>query len=928
MTFETPEWFFLIGAFLFVGWFRPGLQLWRPLRALALLTLAFLLADPRLEKNQDSLDLWVLLDRSDSTEDLIDTGLPEWRELLLRSKPSRKDQLLFVDYAAEVLEQGRGDSAVFTGNRKLTRTNLAVQNVLALADSERPTRVLAFTDGYSTEPLVEAAAKLKARGIPLDFRLVREETTNDFSIARIHTPMRAQLNEPFILGITVRGFDDIDVPLQIMRNGSPIAENIKVSVRDGIGQVEFTDRIPAVGSYRYSARITPTEDAYPGNNTAERWIEVTGGPRVLLITKYEDDPLAQILRQQGFTIETVSNPLGLQVGQLSGTRAVIINNVPAFEIPGDFLAALEFFVHEQGGGLLMAGGKQSFGSGGYFESAIDPLLPVSMELKTEHRKLAVAMAIVMDRSGSMGATVAQGGKQITKMQLANTGAAKAIELLGSQDKIAIYAVDSEPHTIIRLSDVGTRKKQWMNAARKVQSRGGGIYVYSGLKAAWDELKNTDLGTRHIILFSDAADSEQPGDYKNLLREITDNSGTVSVIGLGKRTDQDASLLEDIAKRGNGRVFFTSRPLEIPKLFAQETVTVARSAFIKDPVSARPTGQWSEISPRPLEFLSEVDGYNLSYAKELATTSLVAEDDYLGPLISHWRRGIGRCMAISFPLGGEHSSKARSWQSYGDFVQTVARWLMGSETPPGLGLRHRLEGTRLTIDLFHEAGEWTRRLSDTPPRIRLLNGQGGGSSYEIAWKRIAPGHFSATRELEEGQVVRGAVQAGPHALAFGPVTAGSSAEWSFESERLSELREVSRLSGGRELVDLSQAWVRPPAIHSTDLRIPLLLLALLIMLLDALITRMGWRIPILIPTGATTRKSRRRQKARMQKLRDSEFRESPVTSADPEIERPVKLENTPSQPDPRQPAPDAVAATTESTDLERRASRYDRAKRRK
>lgn len=927
MSFETPEWFFLIGAFLFAGWFRPNLQLWRPLRVIILLALTLLLADPRLDKNEDSLDLWVLLDRSDSTEDLIDTGLPEWRELLLRSKPSRKDQLLFVDYAAEVLEQGSGDSAVFTGNRKLTRTNLAIQNVLALADTERPTRVLAFTDGYSTEPLVEAAAKLKARGIPLDFRLVREEITNDFSIARLHTPMRAQLNEPFILGITVRGFDDIDVPLQIMRDGNPIAENIIVSLKDGIGQVEFTDRIPTVGSYRYSARITPTEDAYPGNNTAERWIEVTGGPRILLITKYADDPLAQILLQQGFTIETVSNPIGLKIGQLSGTRAVIINNVPAFEVPGDFLAALEFFVHEQGGGLLMAGGKQSFGSGGYFESAIDPLLPVSMELKSEHRKLAVAMAIVMDRSGSMGATVSQGGKQITKMQLANTGAAKAIELLGSQDKISIHAVDSEPHSIIKLSDVGTRKKKLMDAARKVRSGGGGIYVYRGLKAAWDELENTDLGTRHIILFSDAADSEEPGDYKNLLRKVTDNSGTVSVIGLGTRSDQDALFLEDIAKRGNGRIFFTNRPLEIPKLFAQETVTVARSAFVKDPVPARPTGQWSEISPKPLEFLSEVDGYNLSYTKKLATTSLVAEDDYLGPLISHWRRGIGRCMAISFPLGGEYSSRARSWRSYGDFVQTVARWLMGSETPPGLGLRHRLEGTRLTIDLFHEAGEWAQRLSETPPRIRLLDGQAGGTSYEIAWKRIAPGHFSATRELEEGQVIRGAVQAGPHAMAFGPVTAGSSAEWSFEPERLAELREVSRLSGGRELVDLSQAWIRPPAVQATNLRIPLLLLTLLIMLLDALITRMGWRIPILVPAGATIRKARRRKKSRIQRSGSSESRESSATPADLKTERSVNSGPDPGQPGAMQSKPEPGPVVAESTAPERRASRYKRAKRR-
>nr|NIP94767.1 hypothetical protein [Akkermansiaceae bacterium] len=108
-----------------------------------------LLADPVFQRNQNSLDLWVLLDRSESTEDLVDKGLPEWRELLRRSRPGRKDQLFFVDYAAEVLEQGTGEAAVFTGNRKLTRTNLAVQNALALSDPDRPSRILVFTDGYA-----------------------------------------------------------------------------------------------------------------------------------------------------------------------------------------------------------------------------------------------------------------------------------------------------------------------------------------------------------------------------------------------------------------------------------------------------------------------------------------------------------------------------------------------------------------------------------------------------------------------------------------------------------------------------------------------------------------------------------------------------------------------------------------------------------
>lgn len=77
----------------------------------------------------------------------------------------------------------------------------------------------------------------------------------------------------------------------------------------------------------------------------------------------------------------------------------------------------------------MIGGKYSFASGGYFGSPVEPLLPVSMELKQEHRKLAVALAIVMDRSGSMGMSVS--GTSLQKMDLANEGAARAIELLGN-----------------------------------------------------------------------------------------------------------------------------------------------------------------------------------------------------------------------------------------------------------------------------------------------------------------------------------------------------------------------------------------------------------------------------------------------------------------------------------------------------------------
>ncbi len=891
MNFSTPEYFLLIPALLLLGWFWRDLKLHSPLRLLILILAVLTLAEPVIQHQRNSLDLYVLLDRSNSTEDLIDKGLPEWQRLLESSKPSRNDIVHYYNYATEIAELG-ADGSSFTGSRKLTQTALALESIAAQADEKRPSRVLLFTDGFSTEPLQEAASQLQARGIPLDFRLIREEQERDFRLARLAFPERVQVGEPFLISITVRGATDATFPLILRRNGQTLTES-PVTLVNGLATVEFTDRIPRGGGFQYEAEIRPNDDPHPGNNLATRWIEITGGPRLVLVTRYQDDPVVKALSALDFTIETVSDPSQLKPGILAGARAVILNNVPAHEIPDDFMKALDFFVREQGGGLLMAGGKHSFGSGGYFQSPIDALLPVSMELKSEHRKLAVALAIVMDRSGSMAVEVG-GGK--TKMDLANSGAANAIDLLGPMDQVAVFAVDSESTTVVPLTRIEGRRKELSNRVRKVKSSGGGIYIYNGLKAAWDELKKSPAGTRHLILFSDAQDSEEPGDYKNLIKSMTDEGATISVIGLGTDKDIDSALLEEIAKLGNGRIFFSDKPMDIPRIFAQETVTIARSAFIEDPVSVQATGRWSEISPKPIDWFSQADGYNLSYAREDATVSLISKDEYLAPLMAHARRGLGRSAAISFPLGGEFSETARKWPGYGDFLQTVGRFLMGDASPSGIALRHRLDGTRLTLDLLYDSDLWAQKLAASPPRIRLKD-DSNGQILDLPWRRISPGHFSVTRDLAEGSVVRGAVQVGGNALPFGPLSVGSSIEWDFDPERLAELRAVSNQTKGRELLDLSKAWLRPPYLAETSLRLPLGIALLLLVLTEALLTRTGWKLPQLSLPQRTPQEPR------------------------PKIRTPKPVPQAAPQPPPSAPVETPVSPPSETE----RRSRFQRAK---
>ncbi|NNE90847.1 MAG: VWA domain-containing protein, partial [Verrucomicrobiales bacterium] len=760
-----------------------------------------------------------------------------WKRLLERSR-NNNDRLFFVDYAAEVVTKPNAETSVFPGNRNLTRTGLAMNDVIALADEDRHTRILAFTDGYSTEPLTGVPEKLEELGIPLDYRLLRGEEEADFRVTKFELPARKQIGEPFVINIGVAGTVDAEVPVTILRGGKVLMETTTI-VQAGVANLRFTDRIVNPGGHEYEVRIAPQIDAHPGNNTFTNWIDIVSGPRVVLVSKYLNDPIAEVLKGQGFEVQLVSDTLSLHEGYLSGAKAVILNNVPAYEIPNEFLDAMDFFVTEQGGGFLMVGGKHSFGAGGYFESAVDPLLPVTMELKSEHRKLAVAMAIVLDRSGSMGMTVSSGH---TKMQLANEGSARAVELLGGMDAVTVFAVDSQPHMIAPLLNVGEHRGELVGRIRTIESMGGGIFVYTGLQAAWDVLKKTDVGQRHVILFTDAADSEEPGDYKNLLAEMIKENCTVSVIGLGTRTDPDAKFIEDVAKRGNGRMFFTNVPGNIPNIFAQETVTVARSTFIEDPIGAQPTGGWYEIASQNVDWLKEVDGYNLSYIREDDSQALISTDEYKAPLISFGRRGIGRTGAVSFPMGGDFSQRVRDWGGFGDFLQTKTRWLMGEDAPPGVGIRHELAGTELTIDLLYDDEEWNDRFATRPPQVALSRASNADNVEKLTWDRLAPGHYSVKTDLQEGDLIRGAVQIGDVALPFGPVVVGTSTEWAFDETRVADLRSAAEASGGGEILELSDAW-RKPEVKAYAGFLPWLIFLLLgLVLTDALITRTGWQFP--------------------------------------------------------------------------------------
>ena len=900
----NPTWLLLLPVFAFLAWRCPRLGLLRPARAIAVLALVLLLCDPGFPTRRGGMDLWVLFDRSASTGEITDRQSPEWRTLLENARPSRRDRIHYIDFAEDALPAiDDGGTELAPTRRGQTRTAHAIEYVLTRQDATRPTRILAFTDGYATEPIGETAARLAAEGIPLDYRLIQPPTGEDYRITGIDAPTRVQSGEAFLLRARVEGSGgspDAEVPIALLRDGKTIAENI-VRLRDNVGSVEWADRLTSGGSRHYEIVIRPEIDAHPGNNRASTWVETTSGPRILVISRHPDDPLAAAFSSQGLETDLLTEPSQATPAHLTGARAVVLHNVPAHDFAPGFLASLDFFVREQGGGLLMVGGRHSFGSGGFFQSSIDELLPVSMELKADERKLALAMAVVLDRSGSMMAA-ADGPPGTTKMDLANLGTTTAIELLGDQDSATVFAVDTRPHTIVPLTTIGPNRGEIIRRVRSIRSSGGGIYVYQGLLSAWAELQKATAGTRHLILFADANDAEEPGNYRELIQEMTAAGVTISVVGLGTEKDSDSAFLIDIARRGNGRIQFTEDANEIPRIFAWETVAVSRSAFINEPTGLAPTGEWSEISSLPIDWPSIVDGYNLSYSRPGASVAAITTDEYAAPLVAAIRRGLGRTAAISFPMAGDGSAQIRNWPGYNGFARTLGRWLIGDPVPPGIGLIHRVEGNRLTLDLHYDPVRWNTDIAATPPRLLVRGGQETREACEISWARLAPGHFSAAFDLRENDLLRGVVQIGNHAVPFGPLSVPLSAEWAFDPARLAELRLASRHTGGVERTDLSAAWDRPPVTQHGDLRIPLAALALLLILFDAFATKTGFRMPLpSMPTAPRTRLPRKK----------------------PPTQNPAK---TPPAASPTEPVPaPPPEPDTEPDDTHRRRERFLKAK---
>lgn len=815
------------------------------LRALALMAVVGGLAGPYLRMNSPGRDLVIVVDRSRS---MPAESTESAEEVLRLAEEARRhgDQVAIVTFGARAaIERPPSEDGRFDGFAREVLPDgsdlaAALETALEIIPDERAGSILVLSDGEvrGRDPL-PAARRAFGRDVHIDVRPYLREEASDLAVETIDLPEVAAKGEPFQFSAWVYTDEGREARYELERGGEVITSGTRFFQR-GRNRLVFRDIVDEVGVATYRLHILGVEDRIRENNSGLGALRIDG-PRQILVVNHDgrEDTLVRALRKSGMNVDFAAPeraPLD-RIG-LEAYRAVILENIEASRIARR-MPDIRRFVTERGGGLLVTGGRASFGIGGYYLSPLDEVLPVSMELRKEQRKQGIALAIAMDRSGSMGASVGGG----TKMDLANMGAAAAIELLSEIDSVAVIPVDTAPDVVQEMTPVEDTAALAAKVLR-ISPGGGGINTRTAIQAATIELEKATQTTKHITLFADAADANEQEGCEELVSQLANAGVTLSVIALGTPGDPHAEFLRLIAQIGQGEIYFTTQSEELPRLFAQDTLTASRSTFVEQATPVTVAPDLYGLGEIPSAEFPTIAGYNLTYLRPGAMAGLIGGDEFRSPIFAFQYEGLGRSAAYTGQIGGEYGADVIAWPHFSSFFVTVSRWLIGQEALEDVHGSVYREGRevvlRVEVDPTSEIAadlgqmEALLGLKDEDAERRSFS-RLSASDYEARFPLEREGIALPTLRIDERRGIRLAPVALPYSPEFEPTPDPGG------GERL--MRRLATESGG-EVTPAANALFRGERAGSAwrSITREMLLAGLVLTLFEILFRRLAlWRV---------------------------------------------------------------------------------------
>jgi uncharacterized membrane protein len=599
---------------------------------------------------------------------------------------------------------------------------------------------------------------------------------------------------------------------------------------------------------RYRVQIVPTEDTRLQNNEASAFTIVHGPPSVLIVEGKPGygDNLAEILAKADMRLNRTSpQAMPTSLAELANYDSLILVDVPAGDLPAGMLETLPVYVRDLGKGLLMVGGPQSYGAGGYLRTPLEKALPVDMDVRDKDVQSNLALVLAVDKSGSMGRchcdnpdlfqsyTPSESGQ--AKVDIAKEAIMRAAGAIGDQDYLGVVAFDSQPHWVLELKplvDPFTLEQ----AIGSFQAEGQ-TNLQAGVQAAYDALEKVKAKRKHIILMTDGW--VRQGDLTPLARQMQSQGITLSIVAAGEGA---GTYLNALAQVGGGK-FYPARSIQdVPDIFLKETIKSVGKYVIEEPFYPLPASPGSSIL-RGLDTssLPPLLGYNGTSAKNTARLDLITSRG--DPLLAYWQFGLGRAATWMSDLKGQWATRWLSWEGFPRFVTQLVTWTLPTPRVEGLSATARLQDNQAVIQLqaVKKDGSPNNFLTGAAtiidPKLE---------KSELQLKQTGAGQYQAVENLSEPGVylVRVGVNAGDQSL--GQMTLGLvvpySPEYRFNGTDEGLLKQLARLTGGNKLDtdQLSSVFDRTGLIsteNAKEIWLPFLIVVALLFPIDVAIRRL-------------------------------------------------------------------------------------------
>ncbi len=253
--------------------------------------------------------------------------------------------------------------------------------------------------------------------MPIDYFYDREVLVEKVSI-----PPDVKKGETVNINVVIRASEPTRGTLQIFQKAdnyrAPAAGNeqpVPVELDRGINVRQLKQLITEPNFYTFSAEFVPDKDSGDKraiNNVAEGFTHARGKAQALLIegTRGEHAELVKALREKEIEVRVLAapridgsggvggDPLPTDLAQLQPYDTVILANVPKESFTESQHQLLAANCHDMGSGLVMLGGADSFGAGGWMNTPVEKALPVDMQIKAIKVQGIGAMVLIMHAS--------------------------------------------------------------------------------------------------------------------------------------------------------------------------------------------------------------------------------------------------------------------------------------------------------------------------------------------------------------------------------------------------------------------------------------------------------------------------------------------------------------------------------------------------